>query len=188
MFCTINYRIDPEISREIDELVGIIKAKQIKIQDLFEKFDKNNTGALDTNQFKEMILSFAPKYDWLQLKKLYNRFDANKSGLIDKKEFLEVIGAGLASQNNYVGLWMQKAKRNLKMLKLHLNSLNLQADEVLKIADLNSDKNIDVGQLEKLLGKIKFVISKEEVSEVFKLIDSNNSSQISAGELVQYMK
>ena len=53
-----------------------------------------------------MILSFAPKYDWLQLKKLYNRFDANKSGLTDKKEFLEVIGAGLASQNNYVGLWM----------------------------------------------------------------------------------
>lgn len=49
MFCTINYRIDPEISREIDELVGIIKAKQIKIQDLFEKFDKNKTGALDTN-------------------------------------------------------------------------------------------------------------------------------------------
>lgn len=74
------------------------------------------------------------------------------------------------------------------MLKLHLNSLNLQADEVLKMADLNSDKNIDVGELEKLLGKIKFVISKEEVSEVFKLIDSNNSSQISAGELVQYMK
>ena len=74
------------------------------------------------------------------------------------------------------------------MLKLHLNSLNLQADEVLKMADLNSDKNIDVGELEKLLGKIKFVISKEEVSEVFRLIDSNNSSQISAGELVQYMK
>lgn len=74
------------------------------------------------------------------------------------------------------------------MLKLHLNSLNLQADEVLKMADLNSDKNIDVGELEKLLGKIKFVISKEEVSEVFRLIDSNNSSQISAGELIQYMK
>ncbi len=81
-----------------------------------------------------------------------------------------------------------EAKRNLKMLKLHLNSLNLQADEVLKMADLNSDKNIDVGELEKLLGKIKFVISKEEVSEVFRLIDSNNSSQISAGELIQYMK
>lgn len=38
------------------------------------------------------------------------------------------------------------------------------------------------------MGKINFVISKEEIGEVFKLIDSNNSSQISAGELIQYMK
>ncbi len=48
MFCTINYRLEPEVSREIDEIVGMIKAKQININELFQKFDKNKTGALDT--------------------------------------------------------------------------------------------------------------------------------------------
>lgn len=106
MFCTINYRFEPEVSREIDEIVGIIKARQVQINELFDKFDKNKTGALDTNEFKEMILSFAPKYDWQQLKKLYQKFDISKSGLIDRKEFMKTIGAGIANKNNYVGIWM----------------------------------------------------------------------------------
>lgn len=74
------------------------------------------------------------------------------------------------------------------MLKIHLNEMKLAPDDVLKLADLNSDKNIDMNEFEKLMGKIKFVISKEEVGEIFKLIDSNNSSQISVGELVQFLK
>lgn len=91
-----------------------------------------------------MILSFAPKYDWVQLKKLYNFFDKNKSGLIDKKEFLDTIGTGFANQSHFVGIWMERAKRNFKMLKVHLNSIKLSADDLLKMADLNADKNIEI--------------------------------------------
>lgn len=85
MFCTINYKTDPEIEAEIEEIVGIIKAKGVQVRDLFEKFDRNKTGALDTNEFREMILSIAPRYNWEQLKRLYNKLDSNKSGLVDKK-------------------------------------------------------------------------------------------------------
>lgn len=70
---------------------------------------------------------------------------------MDKKELLEVIGGGLATQHNYVGIWMEKAKRNLDMLKIHLNSKKLQVNDVMKMADFNSDKQIDEQEFLNLL-------------------------------------
>lgn len=188
MFCTINYKTDPDIEAEVEEIVGIFKAKGVNVRELFEKFDKNKSGALDTYEFRDMILSIAPKYNWEQLRRLYAKLDKNKSGLVDKAELLAVIGGGMATQNNYVGIWMEKAQRNIKMLKIHLNHMKLSPSDVIKMADLDADGQIDEGEFLGLLGKISFKISKEEVGDIFKMVDSNHSGKISFGELVEYLK
>lgn len=46
MFCNVNYHEHYEIEKEIDEIIGIICAKQVEVKDLFERFDLNKSGSL----------------------------------------------------------------------------------------------------------------------------------------------
>jgi hypothetical protein len=53
--------------------------------------------------------------------------DSNHDGYISKREFVNCIGGGLINQKHYVGLWVEKATRNLKTLKGYLVERNLNA-------------------------------------------------------------
>lgn len=82
---------------------------------------------------------------------------------------------------------MEKAKRNLKMLKIHLTSKNLTAAEVMKMADLDFDRHLDPNEFQKLMDRVGFLISKEEIMDIFKMIDTNKSGNISMTELCEYL-
>lgn len=46
-FCGVNYHEDPVMNHNLRELAGIIGAKKINFSALFDKFDRNRSGALD---------------------------------------------------------------------------------------------------------------------------------------------
>lgn len=93
----------------------------------------------------------------------------------------------MTNQKNYVGIWLEKAKRNMKMLKIHLNSKNLSAGEIMTMADLDMDRHLDSLEFQKLMDKIGFMISKDEVADIFKMVDANGSGSISMRELIDYL-
>lgn len=49
MFITNDFRLDTVFDREVDQVVAIIKAKNVQLQNFFAEFDKNHTKALDFN-------------------------------------------------------------------------------------------------------------------------------------------
>ena len=92
-------------ARELDEIIGIIVAKNVEIGELFDKFDKNGTRALDWKEFCAMIAYLAPKYRVDQINTLYKILDLRKDGLIQKDEVIKIIGSHLISKNNEHGIW-----------------------------------------------------------------------------------
>lgn len=54
------------------------------------------------------------------------------------------IGGGLINQKNYVGLWVEKAVSNIKILKNHLVEMKMDAKKIVKLADVNMDEHLDI--------------------------------------------
>lgn len=188
MFCHVNYHRNPEIQKQIDEIIGIICAKEIEVKDLFEKFDTNKSGGLSLDEFIVMIRSIAPAYEQNFIKFVFERLDMNKDGMITKKQFVNSIGGGLINQKNYVGLWVEKAVSNIKILKNHLVEMKMDAKKIVKLADVNMDEHLDIKQFTKLMQIVQFPISSQEILDIFRILDNDQSGRISIVELEDYME
>lgn len=55
------------------------------------------------------------------------------------------------------------------------------------MADLDMDRHLDSLEFQKLMDKIGFMISKDEVADIFKMVDANGSGSISMRELIDYL-
>ena len=108
-----------------------------------------------------MILFLAPKYRNDQIYLLYSNLDTSKDGIIQKEEILRLIGKGLINQKHYIGIWHEKALRNLKSLRLHIQCRKLTPDQVMEMGDLNLDDHIDEKEFLQLMKMIEFEISED---------------------------
>jgi Ca2+-binding EF-hand superfamily protein len=187
LLCGVNYHLHPLAEKEIDEIVGIICAKEIDLNDLFERFDANKSGTLSLTDFRAMIKYVAPAYEKEMIDVVFNMIDSNKDGYVTKMEFVSCIGGGLVNQKNYVGLWYEKAARNMVTLKNHLSERNLDWGKIMKLVDENGDGQLDIKEFTKLMEIIKFNISQEEVSNIFKVIDTDCSGTISMTEMENFI-
>jgi Ca2+-binding EF-hand superfamily protein len=97
------------------------------------------------------------------------------------------IGGGLVNQKHYVGLWYEKAARNMMTLKNHLSEQSLDWTKIMKLVDENNDQQLDIKEFTKLMEIIKFNISAEEVSNIFKVLDSDCSGKISMTEMENFI-
>jgi Ca2+-binding EF-hand superfamily protein len=65
--------------------VGIICAQEVEVKELFEKFDYDNSGTLELNEFRAMIKCIVPAYEVDMIDVVFNMIDTNKDGAITKK-------------------------------------------------------------------------------------------------------
>ena len=91
-----------------------------------------------------MIYVLAPKYRVDQIFTLHKILDYKKDGLIQKDEIIKVIGNQMLNKSNKQGIWMERAERNTKSLKIHLEDREMDAKAMLVTADLNIDHHIDL--------------------------------------------
>lgn len=69
---------------------------------------------------------------------------------------MKVIGYSLLTSDSFKGIWLERAERNIKALKLHLQERDMDARAMLLTADINLDQHIDLKEFLRLMGVIDF--------------------------------
>ena len=71
----------------ISELKYLIEANQINLKKLFKNFDPNNSGVLDYNAFRKLILIIDETISKEEIDYIYKIFDIDDDGTISFDEF-----------------------------------------------------------------------------------------------------
>jgi len=69
-------------------------AQEAELTQVFNLFDKDNSGTIDKEELKGVMLSLGVELDDTALAALYTQMDPDGSGTIDFKEFCDVMGDG----------------------------------------------------------------------------------------------
>lgn len=65
--------------------------------------------------------------------------------------------------------------------------MKLSAMTAIKLGDSNKDEQLDFKEFTHLMNVIGFPISPEEIHDIFKVLDNDNSGKISLEELEDYV-
>jgi Ca2+-binding EF-hand superfamily protein len=83
MFCEIDYRpCEDIVSRRIQEVIVIAQVKGVSMKELWRVFDKDGSGAIDRQEFNEIMWKIEPNMPEGDVGMVWERFDANRSGHI----------------------------------------------------------------------------------------------------------
>lgn len=130
------------LSRKLDEIVAIIRARQEDPGQLFNRIDINHSGFLDFSEFMKFIVSIAPCYSKAEILNLFQMFDVDKNGLISRQEFVNLIINKLQVAEHSVG--SERARRNLKQFVEFIKWSQVSPDTVIKLADNNNNHELDM--------------------------------------------
>lgn len=69
----------------VHEIIEITKARNINTEKLFAEYDRNQSGAIEFDEFTKLVQEFLPKIPVSAIRPLYDKFDKDKSGGISLK-------------------------------------------------------------------------------------------------------
>lgn len=82
----------------------------------------------------------------------------------------------------------ERAARNMSQLAGHIKWMNISAETIVKMADADGNRKLNVKEFSLLTTKLNFKFSEEEIGELFAIINTNNNGIISVEELAAFLK
>lgn len=82
---------------------------------------------------------------------------------------------------------MERAKRNVSCLRDFLKSRNVTAEQVFGKAKVSVGNSMRIEEFEPIIRSINYVITKQEIVDMFHYIDANSSGSIELGEIARLL-
>ncbi|CAK81842.1 unnamed protein product (macronuclear) [Paramecium tetraurelia] len=164
----------------IKDIQAVIKANNINVTQIFNKYDKNHQGDLDYQEFYNLIKVIVPGIKDYEIQLMFSKFDRDNNGAISFPEFSYILSKG-TGQTQKDGI-TQRASGVLKQLQNTVRINKLDVAKIFQRFDKSGDGAIDQAEFFLLLRAIDGKISKNEAASLFHIFDKNHDDQISFEE------
>ena len=173
-----------KIIREIKAYArSIIDEKQDKdIKDAFSVLDQDASGEIDSEELKEILKKVSTDITDEQIEDLMKIADKDGSGSIDQGEFLHAM----KNTSSKVSAIIRQIKQYAKGIidKKHDNDLRA----AFAVFDEDNSGEIDAEELRAIMSNISTDITQEQIDELMKVADKDDSGFIDQAEFLMAMK
>ena len=135
----MKYNKKPELLEQRDEMIN----------EVFNMFDKDNSGKIQAKDLKSLLYSIGRKEDDKRVKEFLQKFNKNEDSIISRDEFHQMLEEFYSVPEDEV----QKVK------------------EAFKIFDIKGNNKITLKQLRVILTKYCHDFTDEQCDELFNMID-----------------
>lgn len=143
--------------------------QRIQAQALFKQFDTDKSGSISASEVQAMLQKFGLNLPMSQVSNLVKSLDADKSGELNMSEFLILIQKALSQPSSSSPPAESAKSSGLKEKDLQ------KIRELFKQFDKESDGTIRVSDVQNMLFKFGINLTKSEVSNLVKAVDTENS-------------
>ncbi|KRX05996.1 Protein kinase-like domain [Pseudocohnilembus persalinus] len=169
-------QLDSYSRNVIGTLQDVMQCYNMSIEECFNKFDLNNDGQLDYEEFHLFLSTIDKRLTSQETLHLFKKFDTSKDGLVSLDEFMEVF-----LQYDFSDI-QDTAYILIHEIREIIKSYNIKVREVFEEIDTNSNYNLDQQEFKKFVLKIAPKLQDDEILQVFKKFDHNDDGVISLQE------
>lgn len=154
------------MSEERKQVTDILESREKMVDELFKMFDKNGNGLIEASELEHLLYSMGRKADRKEIEEFLRECDKDMDDKITRREFDEML-------EKFYCYPQEKVE---------------EVVDAFKIFDLNKNKKISLSELKTILLKYSNDFTEEECEELFKIIDTDGSGEISYEEFVEKWK
>jgi Ca2+-binding EF-hand superfamily protein len=189
---------DDAYNQLIEKLCSAIE-KGRDVLAAFEFFDKNSSGEISEDQFKEGLEKLRVKGNGKAIKRAFNKFKGRRTGKIVFKDFVKAVekksSGGGSSKKGKRGRRIyddddtisKKLKKELKRLTKSNRGPPLMRT-VFEEMDENGNGTIDESELKKGMQQMGFELDRKEIKEVMSKFDENGRGEIKFEDFVYFLQ
>ncbi|CAD8095363.1 unnamed protein product [Paramecium sonneborni] len=188
LFCDYDYSNLKDVAeRLIVDLKEIIKANNLKIEDIFKNFDKDQQGDLDFDEFTKLCRTVAPALKNEEIQVVFNKFDKNNDKKISFDEFKRELSYG-TDQDSKFNPAKEKANKILSELVRIVKQNNLKIEQIFQNFDKNKNQKLELAEFQQLCKVMDNSSTIEEQTLVFQLVDKNQDNLVDFQEFAALFK
>lgn len=159
------------------------QARNLNIRQFFDLFDKDKSSEIDKEEFYSFIRYIAPKINPREIERMWVKFDHDESGKITMKEFVDELTRGVPGMGSQIATNRERAKRNVECLRSFFKMNNMSVKEILSKAKVQNPSQMRIEEFGPFVQSINYIITKEEITDMFNLLDENRSCTLEFDEL-----
>ncbi|CAG9333007.1 unnamed protein product [Blepharisma stoltei] len=150
-----------------------LRNKRADIGSLFRAFDKNLSGTLSRQEFRNALEHLGLNLTTYDVEMLVDVADANKDGSITLHEFIEFV----QPSENMVSVFKRMMKRS-----------GISAPDLFNIFDADKNGIITKDEFKRVLASLKIPLTPEEVEALWTFIDKDKSNTINFKEFQDLLR
>lgn len=150
-----------------------LKAKRTDIGSLFRAFDKNLSGDLGRQEFRNILEHLGLNLNTYDIETLVEAADTNKDGSISLNEFSEFI---------------QPTENMILVFKRMMRRSGISGPDLFNIFDADKNGVIDKDEFQRVLASLKIPLTPEEIEILWQIIDKDKSNSINFKEFQDLLR
>ncbi|KAI9274919.1 hypothetical protein EDC94DRAFT_591492, partial [Helicostylum pulchrum] len=159
------------------------------LREAFNLYDKDKNGAINLQEFAEIVKSLEIVTDEKKIQSLVKEVDSNQDGHIDFNEFVNAMTSLLGStqQDNSLRKWSTyPIGGDDKKEKTYTRRMSKHESDELRLCfekfDKNGDGQISVNELKEVMERLGEKLSENELNEMINDADTNKDGFIDFDE------
>jgi Ca2+-binding EF-hand superfamily protein len=163
---------------DVDPEEYFVKGELAELQKVYEQFDENLSGAVSSAELKPLFASVGINMKPYQIDAIVREYDVDGSGEIDFEEFVVMM----------IKLLGKRVRSDLINYREYLTDETIQKyEKSFREADTSGDGRLGREEVEKMVKRLGVQLSKQQLDEIFREVDKDNSGEIEFDEYCAMM-
>lgn len=152
------------LAEKVKDLKNRLAGHLTRMMDLFQKWDSDDSGTVDQNEFRLAVQAMVPKAEDAVILALFKEYDSDGSGDVSYKEYVKFsVRDGLSRQKERVS-------------------------SLLKLWDVNCNGTIDKDEFVHAIEHLGFKAPREDLHRLFDELDEDGSGELDYTEINRWLR
>ena len=187
-----NYKLykDPFLEERAGKVLvnlnNLLNKGGIKLEKLFEMFDRDNSNTIDYNEFQKMLNYVDKDLTNKEIEYVFKKFDEDNSNSLELNEFKKALEPkNLVHNKAIIENLDQRCQKIIEELKELISQNNYNLKKVFKKLDKSGKNGLNLKDFNEFIKIIDETAKDEEIEYLFSKMDVNGDHSISFSEFKQ---
>ena len=163
---------------DVDPAEYMMQKEMDEMKSMFDRYDVDGGGAISAAELRPLFMSVGLNMKPFQIDAIVREYDLDGSGEVDFEEFMVMM----------IKLLGRRVRCDLINYREYLTEDKIdQYEEYFREADTDFDGSLDKGELEAMLSKINVKLNSQQLDEIIREVDRDNSGKVEFDEYCNMM-